>query len=91
MFLVLIIATVLALLLMYAASGPAAETVRRIFVPALVLGLIGFVLGFVGPMIVTPDANQGPMLGIFITGPLGFVLGLLAGGVRELLARREGP
>jgi hypothetical protein len=28
-------------------------------------------------MIFTPDANQGPLLGLFITGPLGF----LAGGV----------
>jgi len=25
----------------------------------------------IGPMLVAPEANQGPMLGIFITGPLG--------------------
>jgi hypothetical protein len=37
--------------------------------------------GFFGPLIFTPDANQGPLLGIFITGPLGFVLGGIGGGI----------
>lgn len=50
---------------------------------AAVLGSIGFALGFFGPMIFAPEANQGPMLGIFITGPggalLGAVLGLIYG------------
>lgn len=44
------------------------------------LGLIGFVGGFVGPIVLTPEANQGPLLGILITGPLGFVAGLAIGG-----------
>jgi hypothetical protein len=48
---------------------------------ALMVGGISFVLGFVGPMIFAPSANQGPMLGIFITGPLGFLLGGIAGFV----------
>lgn len=50
---------------------------------AAVLGSIGFALGFFGPMILAPGANQGPMLGIFITGPggalMGAVLGLIYG------------
>jgi hypothetical protein len=46
-----------------------------------VLGGIGFVGGFFGPMIFAPGANQGPLLGIFITGPLGFVLGCVGGGL----------
>lgn len=45
------------------------------------LGAIGFAGGFFGSMIFTPEANQGPMLGLFITGPLGFVFGLLFGAV----------
>jgi len=53
---------------------------------ALVLGVVGFVCGFMGPMVFSPDANQGPMLGIFITGPggalLGAVLGMIVGAVR---------
>jgi hypothetical protein len=54
---------------------------------ALVLGGAGFSMGFFGPMIFTPNANQGPMLGIFITGPAGFiigaVLGLVVGKIRR--------
>jgi hypothetical protein len=43
---------------------------------AVVLGGAGFILGFFGPLILTPGANQGPLLGIFITGPIGFLGGL---------------
>jgi hypothetical protein len=47
----------------------------------IVLGSIGFVAGFIGPIIFSPESNQGPLLGIFITGPVGFVSGLIAGGI----------
>ena len=46
-------------------------------------GLIGFLGGFFGPMLLS-QSNQGPLLGIFITGPLGFLLGTLAGAIREI-------
>jgi len=46
---------------------------------AAIVGGIGFIGGYAGPIIFTPDANQGPLLGIFITGPGGFVLGWLGG------------
>ncbi|WP_256750597.1 hypothetical protein [Mesorhizobium sp. Mes31] len=55
----------------------------------VILGVIGFVGGFVGPLIFTPEANQGPLLGIFITGPLGFVLGLVVGLMLSLRRRRN--
>ncbi|HEX5576464.1 MAG TPA: hypothetical protein VFX42_11360, partial [Gemmatimonadales bacterium] len=42
-----------------------------------VLGGIGLALGFVGPLVVTPSANLGPLLGILVSGPGGFVLGAL--------------
>jgi len=48
---------------------------------AVVLGGLGFVAGFFGPMIFAPEANQGPMLGLFITGPAGVVIGAIAGAV----------
>jgi len=50
-----------------------------IIVGGLITGFISFILGFIGPIIITPEANQGPLLGIFITGPLGFTLGLFIG------------
>lgn len=54
---------------------------------AAVAGAIGFCGGFFGPMILTPGANQGPLLGLFITGPLGFMGGGI-GGVLYGLCRR---
>ena len=50
-----------------------------IFSGALLLGGVGFSAGFFGPIIFSPGANQGPLLGLFITGPMGFLLGGLAG------------
>lgn len=52
-----------------------------------VLGATGFAAGFFGPMLLSPQANQGPMLGIFITGPGG----LLCGAVLALLTRWLDP
>ena len=46
---------------------------------ALTMGCIGFLFGCFGPIIFTPQSNQGPLLGIFITGPLGFLLGTVVG------------
>lgn len=60
--------------------------VVRVLKPAFLVGAIGFAAGFFGPMIVAPDANQGPLVGIFITGPLSFVLGLVVGVVRVVMS-----
>ena len=47
----------------------------------LLLGAVGFASGFFGPMLFIPEANQGPLSGIFITGPAGAALGLVLLGV----------
>jgi hypothetical protein len=58
----------------------------------LVVGGAGFVVGFAGPLILQPEANQGPLLGILITGPLGAVVGTLIGlVVRSYWLRRMPP
>ena len=54
------------------------------------IGFVAFLIGFVGPIIVVPDANQGPLLGIFITGPLGLVVGFIVGVLMELRPRPGG-
>jgi hypothetical protein len=48
---------------------------------AILLGAIGFAAGFFGPIILTPHSNQGPLLGIFFTGPAGVVVGAIAGAI----------
>jgi len=47
----------------------------------LILGAIGFVCGFFGPIALNPDANQGPLVGIFLSGPAGVVLGLILAAI----------
>ena len=58
-----------------------------VFKGAVIVGAIGFCAGFFGPMLFAPDANQGPLLGIFITGPLGAVLGAIGGFVYGIRRR----
>lgn len=56
---------------------------------AVILGLTGLAGGFFGPLILAPEANQGPLLGIFITGPLGVVIGAVVGGVIGMSRERR--
>lgn len=48
---------------------------------ALFVGAVGFCAGFFGPIALNPGANQGPLVGIFITGPGGAILGGVVGGL----------
>ena len=57
---------------------------------AMVTGAIGFIGGFFGPMVFAPGANQGPLLGILITGPAGVLLGAIGGLVHWLVQRKRG-
>jgi len=57
---------------------------------AAIAGALGFCGGFFGPLIFAPNANQGPLLGIFITGPLGFVGGGLCGLIYAFFHRAQG-
>lgn len=66
-------------------------SLSRIFIWTFVIGGICFALGFFGPMILSPSSNQGPLLGILITGPLGTVFGFIVGVIREFLGKKAGP
>src|SRR5205823_8268414 len=59
---------------------------HTVLTPALVGGALGFLAGFVGPMLLTPNSAQGPLLGIFITGPFGVLVGVLVGTAQEVRA-----
>lgn len=55
------------------------RTMRFFITSILLMGAAGFLAGFFGPIAIEPGANQGPLLGIFITGPLGVVAGAILG------------
>ncbi len=60
-------------------GGDKIGVIPAIFTGAILIGGISFAVGFFGPMILVPGANQGPLLGILITGPIGLVVGAIAG------------
>lgn len=81
-------ATIAALCWWYALRGHRAASRARMkyaLIGAIGLSGIAFLGGFIGPIILTPDANQGPLLGIFITGPLGFFAGAVLGNLYGFL------
>ncbi len=47
------------------------------------VGGIVFAVGFIGPIILTPEANLGPMTGIFL-GPVAFVIGTFLVGIGQI-------
>jgi hypothetical protein len=58
------------------------ENSARYFVWAFTLGAVGLICGYSGQfwLLKTGD-NLGPMLGIILTGPVGFILGIVLGGL----------
>lgn len=48
---------------------------------ALFFGVLGLAIGYFGPIVLMPEANQGPLIGIFITGPGGAIAGAFIGAV----------
>lgn len=65
----------------------AAGTGRKVAIGAAVGLVFGFLLGFIGPMLLDPTGAQGPMLGLFVTGPLGLLIGAGIALLREGLRR----
>lgn len=54
----------------------------QIIATTLVVGGVCFILGYLGPLMFS-DSNLGPLLGIFITGPVGILVGALIGIIRS--------
>ena len=57
----------------------------HVLIGAAAVGGVSFAAGFFGPIQFMPHANLGPLLGIFVTGPIGFVLGGVLGAVYSWL------
>lgn len=45
------------------------------------VGGVALALGLIGPLLLNPQASLGPLLGILLTGPAGFVLGAIVAAV----------
>lgn len=71
-------------------DGMPKYAVASIIYGAALFGGIGFTAGFFASMIFAPDANQGPLLGIFVTGPAGVLIGAIAGLAYGLMKFRRG-
>ncbi len=52
-----------------------------IIMGGLIMGLAGLFLGMMGAFIFAPGNNLAPIMGFLYTGPIGFILGLIAGGI----------
>jgi hypothetical protein len=83
----LIVAVAAAGFVWRATGSTAGGFIRDVMYGALVVGAVGFAGGFFGPMLLTPGANQGPFLGLLITGPLGAIVGAIGGFIYWLLRR----
>jgi len=69
-----------------ASSNPTAPAgAPNVLLSGVLVGAVGLVCGFVGP-IYFDAGNLGPLLGLFMTGPGGFILGI---GTAVVLARSE--
>ncbi len=76
----------------FALRGHVAESRKRMGFSGLggiIFAGVGFTGGIADPLILAPNANQGPLLGIFITGPLGFVAGAVGGWLYACLRPRR--
>ncbi len=57
---------------------PPESDVRSCGRTVALFALSGFLAGFIGPMVLSPDSNIGPLIGILFSGPVGAVLGVIA-------------
>ena len=59
------------------------RTIFRILASGLSIGLAGFLFGFFGPILLAPHAYHTPALAVYVTGPLGFLVGIGVGILQE--------
>ncbi len=68
---------------------PVLDTSRQSPRCALTLGAVGFAAGFFGPLVLNPESNIGPVIGILISGPLGAIAGAILGASFRALSVSE--
>ena len=86
-------ASILALFLVWFAlrgHRPATRNaIRTGCLAGTVTGALGLAVGVLGPILLSPDSPQGPLLGIFVTGPVGAMIGTLVGTLVGVVQNHE--
>ena len=87
---VLVVMFGVASIVLYTSGAARRDSFQRTILWGVGLAIVGFVSGFVGPALFS-ESPQGPLLGIFITGPGGAALGCVIGATRSIrLAQQHG-
>jgi hypothetical protein len=87
---VLVVMLGVAAIVLYTSSAFNHDALLRTVRWGVGLATIGFISGFLGPALLS-ESPQGPLLGIFLTGPAGAGLGCVIGATRSIhLARQHG-
>jgi hypothetical protein len=81
---VLIGGAIIGAALVYGSGGREASDFSRIFFWGAAIGAPSFVAGFLGPLYIGPESPQGPLFGIFMSGPAGALVGCAIGVVRSI-------
>jgi hypothetical protein len=72
-------AVLLASGVLFVVGGRAPVDFLRVLLWTVAIGLLTFLAGFYGPLYFGPESPQGPLFGIFISGPAGAVIGSIVG------------
>jgi hypothetical protein len=81
---VLTAGVIIAAAIVYGSGGREGSDFSPIILWGAGIGAICFVVGFVGPLYIGPESPQGPLFGIFMTGPAGALLGCAVGAIRSI-------
>ncbi len=85
---VLVVMLGVAAIVLYTSGVGIRDSLPRTVLWGLGAAVVGFGSGFVGPALWS-DSPQGPLLGIFVTGPAGAALGCVIGATRSISLARQ--
>jgi len=72
-------AVLVASVVLFVSGGRAPADFIRVLLWTAVIGFVSFLAGFYAPLFFGPESPQGPLFGIFISGPAGAIIGSVVG------------
>ncbi len=80
----LIAGIIIGAVMVYGSGGRKGSDFEPILFWGVAIGGICFIAGFIGPLYIGPESPQGPLFGIFMSGPGGALLGCTIGIMRSI-------